>query len=119
MADTPDIFYENAGKLSSKEINQLFPTLEEKCRGIRVFYFNQSSPLGTDHPQDHNSEWKDKLDEGDCLEAGTTVALSRYSKNGAEKEHYLVIVQWDCGFHKSYTEPELKNIRVFDLGPTG
>ena len=120
----PDVLYQNSGKISSKEIQDLYPKLVEKSRGVRVFYFNETNNnVNSDHPQNHNQEWKAKLQDGNegrkCLEAGTTVALTQYSIPGTEESRCLVVVKWDCGFEKAYTRSELSNIRVFDLGPTG
>ena len=97
--------------------------LEEGCLGIRVFYFNETNDH-CDHFADHRKEWLRVSPPNErSVEAGTVVALTDYniSINGSEKKHYLVVIRWDCGLLRAYTEEDLKSnvIRVFDLGPTG
>ena len=118
----PEVFY---GNISGEEFGALYPELQRKSLGIRVFYFSEASTSlrGTasncDHPQFHSSQWEREMEGGGRLEAGTTVALSQYGVKGDAQQRYTLTIRWDCGFEKVYTEPELKSIRVFDLGPTG
>lgn len=103
--------------------------LRDKNLGIRVFYFNEAlkncATCDHVHSEDYSEEWKAKLEGGEAAEAGTTVDISDYkvkmtTDGQVEKQqHFMVVIQWDCGFVKSYTEAEFNYLRVFDLGPTG
>ncbi len=99
------------------------------CRGVRVFYYpSDQSPLPENEGKekkaellnDHKHQWKDYQGEQKeiHLEAGTVTSVVLY-KNERGRNEFLTVIQWDCGLRKSYCEAELKNIRVFDLGPAG
>ena len=46
------------------------------------------------------------------------IDLTEFKSRGGEPEP-LVVIQWDCGFRKSYTVLEMHCLRGFDLGPAG
>ena len=126
----PEVYYARERECipdALEEFKSLFNTSESKLDGnlgIRVFYFNvaMAKSRTCDHPHSdgYSEEWKCKLEMGEAVEAGTTVDITDYTVRKTTKEqHFMVVVQWDCGAVKSYTEDEFKYLRVFDLGPTG
>ncbi len=108
----PLVLYHNHREWSADDLAKL----REKSHGIRVFYFNPSNKH-CDHPHqwEEQEEWQSKPRES--LEAGTVIDLNEYQSRGVLQP--LVVIQWDCGFQKVYTELEMNCLRVFDLGPTG
>ncbi len=116
----PVVLYRNKDEARGREIETLYSKLKEKSRRIRVFYFNQDR-CHCDHQNHHNQRWKEQLN-GSSLEAGTVVEFldCEITRSVADQErHYFTVIQWDCGFIKVYSKPELDDIRVFDLGPAG
>ena len=105
------------------------------CRGIRVFYYDQSAlhnsslpnsgtefHFASDHSSGHTDRWYRRIakiaNEQKCsciVEAGVVVDCQR------KDQDVLLKVKWDCGIIKvySYARGDLENIRVFDMGPTG
>jgi len=112
MSSHPDVLYKQKGK-----VEELFPKLQEKGPGIRVFYYSEAD-RHCDHQKHHNEAWRAQLQDGKSLEAGTVIALSEFTGPDGQY-HCLVIIQWDCGYRRFYFESDLSDIRVFDLGPAG
>ncbi len=69
------------------------------------------------HQREEQEGWQSKLG-GKSLEAGTVIDLTEYRSRG-DLLQPLVVIQWDCGFQKAYTDLEMNCLRVFDLGPAG
>lgn len=116
---SPVVFYENAGKVSEKELGN---ELGGNTAGIRVFYFNQlKNGINCDHCEDHNEKWREGMENGQSLEAGTVTALLPYPSGVGGAVEHSVAIKWDCGTTRIYTKAQLENdiIRVFDLGPAG
>lgn len=111
-ASPPVVLYD-----SPRELRRV-SDLQDKCPGVRIFYFNEG-----DQHRDHSHqrrEWNSQPDDDQSLprlEAGTVIALLEYSSRGELKP--VVVVRWDCGREKAYTELEWSCLRVFDLGPAG
>lgn len=58
-AHIPEVFYENSNPVSEEEMvlgDPLYVQLEKKSRGIRVFYFTQSTGIDCDHLQYHDNK---------------------------------------------------------------
>ena len=61
------------------------------------------------------------------VEAGTVVELVQYELlhkaydgcSDLPEVRFCVVIKWDCGYERVYTQSDLASIRVFDLGPTG
>ena len=109
--EPPDVLYQDVSEWSESD-------LRSKCRGIRVFYFNDSCKhRDHQHPPDGGWASEDKNGGGRRLEAGTVIDLTEFDKRGAKE--YMLVIQWDCGMCKGYAKEEWICLRVFDLGPTG
>ena len=117
------LLFRNRGTLQGDQLQEIYPSLKEKSRGIRVFYFSTTAgQQHCDHGKHHNQSWKTQLEDGRSLEAGTVITLTDFefpAEYRQQRRQYLVVIQWDCGFVKAYSKQELDDIRVFDLGPTG
>ena len=112
-ASPPVLLFEDGDGAVSE--GQLYEKLNDKCRGIRVFYYNEG--VSCDHSEKHDEVWRAKLTKG-SLEAGTVVAVPHYV-TGYGQRSYFVVILWDCGHEKVYKEEEFGSIRIHDLGPAG
>ena len=116
LEESPEILYDKSPDVSPS----LGVHSQEKCCGIRVFYFSKSkNESNCDHHDEHDENWRARMAAGDCLEAGTVVGLPCYSGRRGRAVTHSVAILWDCGVDRVYTESQLGNIRVFDLGPAG
>lgn len=103
-------------KWKNQQVDDTFKS--RRIRGIRVFYFCDKD-RHCDHAKYHDEKWLSKLNGEKCLEAGTVIALSDFVCGAEQERHFLVVIQWDCGFKRAYSEEEFQFIRVLDLGPAG
>ena len=125
-SSVPVVLYDKENDVEEADIENLYSDQLQRSklhcgRGIRVYYYNKDDDKDNcDHSEKHNKEWRDEMDKGTSVEAGTVIALPQYACGRNLKRH-LVVIQWDCGVSRAYTKEQLEKscIRVFDLGPAG